>query len=110
MPKNINLLHLGEGKKSPKTTTQNKDPYEMDNMKKLLQKFSNDMVYLKRNKNDNHVNNRGMARTPFRRPYQPPKKQPPNPEETLTSDDIYSIFKALNFGPQNHHDNKDNSH
>ena len=38
-----------------KPTPQNKDPYDMDNMKKLLQKISNDMVDLKRNNNENQI-------------------------------------------------------
>ena len=68
----------------------------MDKMKKLLQKNSNDMVDLKRTNTENQANNRGLARPPFRRPYQPPQNQPPtNPVETLTSDEIYSILKAL---------------
>ena len=56
----------------PKPTPQNKYPYDMDNMKKILQNISNDMVDLKRTNNENQVNNRGLARPPFRRPYQPP--------------------------------------
>ena len=58
----------------PKPTTQNKDPFEMDNMKKLLQNISNDMVDLKRGSSDNQVNNRGQERPPLRIPYQPPTK------------------------------------
>ena len=54
---------------SPKPTPQNKYPYEMDNMKKILQNILNDKVDLKRNNNDNQVNRRGMARPLFRRPY-----------------------------------------
>ena len=77
----------------------------MDNMKKLLQKFSNDMVDIKRDSSENQVNNRDLARPLLRRPYQPPKNQPPpNPMETLTSDEIYSIFKALTSTPQTIHD------
>ena len=49
----------------PKPTLQNKDPYDMKNMKKLLQKISNDVVYLKRTYNENQLNNRGLARPPF---------------------------------------------
>ena len=93
----------------PKTAPQNKDPYDMENMKKLLQKISNDMVYIKRNNNDNKVNNRGMARSPFRRHYQPPQNQPPNPEEMLASDEIYSSFKALASRTQTHDDSRDDS-
>ena len=51
------------------------------------------MVDLKRTKTENQVNNRGFARPPFRRPYQ--NQYPLNPNETLTSEEIYSIFKAL---------------
>ena len=36
-----------------KPTTLEKDPYEMDNMKNLLQRISNDMVDLKKENNDN---------------------------------------------------------
>ena len=74
-------------------------------MKKLLQKISNDMVDLKRASNDNQVNNRGLPRPPLRRPYHPPQNQPPpSPEETLTSNEIYSIFKALTSTPKTIHD------
>ena len=70
-----------------------------------MRNISNDMVDLKRASSDNHVNNRGLARPPLRRPYQPPQNQPPpNPRETLTSDEIYSIFKALTSMPQTIHD------
>ena len=37
----------------PKPTPQNKDPYDMDNMKNLLQNISNDMVNLKINNTEN---------------------------------------------------------
>ena len=59
----------------PKPTPKNKYPYGVDNMNKLLQNISNDMLYLKRNNNDTQVNNRSVARPPFRRPYQPPQNQ-----------------------------------
>ena len=80
-------------------------------MNKILQNISNDMVDIKRNNNDTQVNNRSLARTPFKRHYQPPHNQPPpNLEENLTSDEIYFIFKALNSGPQAiHDDSRDNS-
>ena len=43
-----------------------------------------------------------MFRPPPRIPYQPPLNQPPsNPSETLTSDEIYSIIKALTSTPLN---------
>ena len=41
----------------PKPTNLDKYPYEMDNMKKLLQRISNDMVDLKRASGDNQGNN-----------------------------------------------------
>ena len=76
--------------------TLDKDPYEMDNMNKLLQRISNDMVDLKRENGDNQGNNRVQVRPPLSIPYHPPLNEPPpNPGETLTSDDIYSIFKSL---------------
>ena len=65
MPKKTSLLHIEGGNKM----FQNKDPYDMENMKKLLQNISNDMVDLKRTNNDNQVNNISLARLPFRRPY-----------------------------------------
>ena len=40
-------------------TTLDKDPYEMDNIKKLLQRMSKDMVDLKRENGNNQGNNRG---------------------------------------------------
>ena len=80
----------------PKPTTLDKYPYEMDNMNKLLQRIYNDMVNLKRENGDNQGNNRGQVRPPLRRPYQLPLNQPPpNRGEKLTSDEFYSIFKAL---------------
>ena len=73
----------------------------MNNMNKLLQMISNDMVDLKRDSGDNQGNNRGQEKPPPRRPYQPSLNQPPpNPKETLTFDEIYSIFKALTSTPQ----------
>ena len=47
---------------SLKPTNLDKDPYEMDNMKKFLQRISNDMVDLKRENGDNQGNNRGQVR------------------------------------------------
>ena len=73
----------------PKPAVQAKYPFEMDNMKKLLQNISNDMVDLKRTSTKNQANNTGFARPPFRIPYQPPQnKTPSNTDETLTSDEI----------------------
>ena len=91
-------------KNVPKPTNLNKNPYEMDNMKKLLENISNDMVDLKRSSSDNQVNNRGQQNPPLRRPYQPPLNQPPpNPGETLTFDEIYYILKSLTSTPQSAH-------
>ena len=70
----------------------------MGNMKNLLKNVSNDMVDLKRTNTENQENNIGLERPPFRRPYQ--NQPPPNPNETLTSKDIYSNFKAINIGSQ----------
>ena len=54
--------------------------------------------------------NRDVELPPFRRPYQPPQNQPPlNLEETLKFDEIYSIFKALTFGPLTTHDDSRDS-
>ena len=87
---------MGKKEHIPKPTMLDKYPYEMDNMKKLLQRISNDMADLKRENGDNQGNNRGQVRPPPRIPYQPHLNKPPlNPEETITSDEIYSIFKSL---------------
>ena len=51
---------------TPKPTTQTKDPFELDNMNKLLKNISNDMVDLKRTNIKNPTNNRGYVRPPFR--------------------------------------------
>ena len=40
----------------------------MDNMKKFLQKISNEMVDLKKTNTKNQTNNRGFVRPPFRKP------------------------------------------
>ena len=69
----------------PKTTATNSDPFNMSDMKNLLQKMSNEMVDLKKYSNENQTNNRGFARPPFRRPNQPLKNTPPpNPSEGFT--------------------------
>ena len=87
---------MGKQEHIPKPTTLDKDPYEMDNMKKLLPRISNDMDDLKRENGDNQGNNRVQVMPPLSRPYQPPLNEPPpNPGETLTSNDIYSIFKSI---------------
>ena len=41
----------------PKTTATNSDPFNISDMKKLLQKMSNEMVDLKKNSNGNQNNN-----------------------------------------------------
>ena len=76
----------------------------MDVMKKFLQNIFNDMVDLKRASSDNQGNNRGQLMPPLRIPYQPPLNKPPtNPRETLTSNEIYYIFKSLTSKPQTVH-------
>ena len=71
---------------APKTTTITKDPFNMSDMNKLLQKMSNEMMDLKKTNNENQSSNRGFNRPPFRRPNQPPQNPPPpNPSEGFTS-------------------------
>ena len=95
---------MGKKEHIPKLTMLDKYRYEMDNMKKLLQRVSDDMVYLKRVSGDNQGNNRGQEMPPLIRAYQHPLNQPPpNLEETLTFDEIYSIFKASISTPQTVH-------
>ena len=53
-----------ENPSKPAATSQ--DPFNMSDIKKLLQKMSNEMVDLKKTNNDNQVNNRGFNRAPFR--------------------------------------------
>ena len=44
----------------------------------------------------NQANNIGFVRSPFRIPYHPSQNQTlPNPDEGLTFEEIYSIFRAL---------------
>ena len=51
------------------------------------------MVDLKKTNTENQANNKGMVRPPFRRPYHPPQNQgPPNTNEGLISEEIYSIL------------------
>ena len=50
----------------PKPTATSQDPFNMKDMKKLLQKMSNEMVDLKKTNNENQVNNRGFNRPPFK--------------------------------------------
>ena len=70
----------------PKPAATSQDPFNMSEVKKLLQRMSNEMVDLKKTSNENQSNNRGFNRTPFRRPNQPPQNPPPqNPSEGLTS-------------------------
>ena len=69
-----------------KTTATNLDPFDMTEMKKLLQKMSNEMVDLNKNSNENQINNKGFARPPFSIPNQPPQYTTPlNPSEGFTS-------------------------
>ena len=76
----------GKIKNFPKTTATNFDPFNMSDMKKLLQKMSNEMVDLTKNSNESQNNNRGFERPPFKRPNKPPQNPPPpNPSEGLTS-------------------------
>ena len=57
------------------------------------------MVDLKKTNNENQSNNRGFNRPPFRRPNQPPQNTPPpNPNEGFTSEEIFSVLKALVAG------------
>ena len=68
----------------------------MTDMNNILQKMSNEMVYLKKNSNGNQTNNRGFVRPPFRRPNQPPQNtQPPNPSEGFTSKEMVFVLKYL---------------
>ena len=52
--------------KFPKTPTTSQDPFNMNDMKKILQKISNDMVDLKKTNNENQANNRGFNMPPLR--------------------------------------------
>ena len=71
---------------SPKPTATSQDPFNMSEVKKLLQQMSNEMVDLKKTSNENQPNNRGFNRPPFMRPTQPPQNTPPpNPSEGFTS-------------------------
>ena len=86
----------------------------MTDMKKLLQKMSNEMVDLNKNSNENQTNNSVFVRPPFRRPNQPPQNPPPlNPSEGFTLEEIYSFLKALSMGthdtpkPSNDQENQD---
>ena len=82
----------GKIKNFPKTTATNFDPFNMSDMKKILQNMSNDMVDLNKTSNEYQSNNRGFARPPFRIPNQPPQNPPPpNPSEGLTSNK-FSLF------------------
>ena len=48
-------ISCGKIKKFPKTTATNFDPFNVSDMKKLLQKMSNEMVDLKKNSNENKI-------------------------------------------------------
>ena len=61
--------------------------------------MSNEMVDLKKTNNENQSNNRGFNRPPFRRPNQPPQNpRPPIFSEGFTSEEIFSVLKALATG------------
>ena len=61
--------------------------------------MSNEMVDLKKTSNENQPKKRGFNRPPFRRPNQPPQNPPPpNPSEGFTSEEIFSVSKALAAG------------
>ena len=71
----------------PKPTAQNKDPFDMTDVKKFIQKMLNEIVDLKINNNENKNQHRGFVRPPFRRPYQPPQNPPPpDPTEGLSNE------------------------
>ena len=81
---------------TPKPTATTKDPFNMSDMKKLLQKMSNEMVDLNKTNNENQSNNRGFNRPSFRRPNKPfQNPPPPNPSEGFTSEEIFSVLKSL---------------
>ena len=50
----------------PKTTATSQDPFNMSEMKKILQKMFNEMVDLKKKNNKSQANNMGFAMPPFR--------------------------------------------
>ena len=84
---------------APKPTTTAQDHFNMSDMKKILQKMSNEMVDLKKTNNKNQSNNRVFNRPAFRRPNQPPQNpRPQNPSEGFMSEEIFFIFKALATG------------
>ena len=83
----------------PKPAATSQDPFNMSEVKKLLQRMSNEMGDIKKTNNENQSNNRGFNRPPFRRPNQPPQNPPPpNPSEGLTSEEIFYVLKALAEG------------
>ena len=89
----------GKIKNFPKTTATKYDPFNMFDMKKLLQKMSNEMVDLKKNSNESQNNNRGFEMPPFKRPNKPPQNPPPpNPSEGFTLEKIFSVLKSLVLG------------
>ena len=71
----------------------------MSEVKKIVQRMSNEMVDLKKTNNENQSNNRGFDMPHFRRPNQPPQNTPhPNPSEGVTSEEIFYVLKALAIG------------
>ena len=84
---------------SPKPSTTSQDLFNMSEVKKLLQRMSNEMVDLKKKNNENQSNYRGFNTPPFKRPTQPLQNTPPpNPSKGFTSEEIFSILKALAIG------------
>ena len=64
--------------------------------------MSNEMVDVKKKKNENQSNNRGFNRPPFRRPTQPPQNPPPpDPSEGFTLEEIFYMLNSLAGGTPN---------
>ena len=71
---------------SLKPTATSQDPFNMSEVKKLLQRMSNEMVDINNIRNENKSNNIGFNTPPFRRPNQTPQNPPPpNSSEGFTS-------------------------
>ena len=62
---------------SLKPTATSQDPFNMSEVKKHLQRMSNEMVDIKKTSNENQSNNRGFNRPCLRRKNQPPQNPPP---------------------------------
>ena len=81
---------------SPKLAASSQDPFNISEVKKLLQIISNETVDLKKTNNENQSNNRGFNRPTFRSPNQPPQNPlPPNPRDGFTLEEIFFVLKAL---------------